>query len=75
MPLDFERAAALFTGTEGELAQALGLTVADVRSLRTNPKQATREQMARLGCVLAERGKGMSRVGEMLIEDYGNRQP
>ena len=70
MPLDFERAAALFTATEGELAQALGLTVADVRSLRTNPQHATREQMARLGRVLVERGKGMGRVGEMLLEDY-----
>lgn len=58
-------------GTDSELAQALGLSVADLRALRANPGRATDEQLARLGRVLVERGKGMARVGEMLIEDHG----
>lgn len=72
MALDFARAAQLFMGSEAELALALGLEVADVRALRANPQRATRETMAKLGRVLVERGKGMMRVGEMLLEDYGD---
>lgn len=72
MPLDFARAAQLFTGTEQELAQALGIPVADLRSVRANPSRAGADLLARMGRVLVERGKGMARVGEMLLEDYGN---
>jgi plasmid maintenance system antidote protein VapI len=72
MPLDFARAAQLFTASEQELAQALGVEVADVRALRSNPQRATHEMLARLGRVLIERGKGMARVGEMLLEDNSN---
>jgi hypothetical protein len=71
MPLDFARAAQLFMGTEEELSRALGLPVADLRSLRSNPQRANREVLAKMGRVLAERGKGMARVGEMLVEDHG----
>jgi len=69
MPLDFARGAQLFTASEQELAKALGVEVADVRALRSNPQRASREMLAQLGRVLVERGKGMSRVGEMLLED------
>jgi plasmid maintenance system antidote protein VapI len=55
--------------SEQELAKALGVEVADVRALRSNPQHASREMLAKLGRVLIERGKGMSRVGEMLLED------
>lgn len=71
MALDFSRAAQLFMGTEQELARALDLTVADLRAIRANPRRADSALLARLGGVLVERGKGMSRVGEMLLEDHG----
>lgn len=70
MGLDFARAAALFMGTEQDLARALGVNVADVRSARTNPGHAPRELLEKLGRVLVERGSGMKRVGEMLLEDH-----
>jgi plasmid maintenance system antidote protein VapI len=66
MALDFTRATDLFMGSEQELALALGISVADVRELRTNPRRVTPELMDRLGNVLMERGSGMKRVGEML---------
>jgi hypothetical protein len=69
MPLDFTRAAQLFMGTEDELAESIGVTVADLRSMRTNPRTASPAILARLGQVLIERGRGMARVGEMLEED------
>ena len=62
--------AALFMGTEEELARALGLPVADLRATRATPAQAPSALMHRLGKVLLERGNGMRRVGEMLMEDY-----
>lgn len=71
MPLDFASAAQLFMGTEDELARALGIAVADVRALRTTPRQASPELLARLGSILVERGRGMARVGEMLQESRG----
>ncbi|MGD8276518.1 MAG: hypothetical protein PVH00_00770 [Gemmatimonadota bacterium] len=75
MPLDFARAAQLFMGSEDELSRALGVPVADLRSLRANPQRADREVLAKLGRVLEERGKGMARVGEMLVEDHGEATP
>jgi hypothetical protein len=66
MPLDFTRATDLFMGSEQELALALNLSVADLRELRTNPRRVSPELLARLGNVLMERGKGMTRVGELL---------
>jgi hypothetical protein len=69
MPLDFSSAARLFMGSEVELAKALQITVADVRSYRTNPGTAPKEVLDRLGRVLIERGTGMARVGEMLREN------
>jgi plasmid maintenance system antidote protein VapI len=69
MPLDFARASDLFMGTEQELALALGISVADVRELRTNPRRVGADVLHRLGKVLVERGTGMKRVGEMLQED------
>ena len=69
MPLDFARAAQLFMGTEDELARALNLSVADLRALRTQPQRVSPDLLARLGKILVERGQGMTRVGEMLLED------
>jgi hypothetical protein len=68
MPLDFASAARLFMGTDEELARALGIQLGDVRALRTMPANASPELMARLGRVLLERGRGMIRVGEILLE-------
>jgi len=69
VPLDFARAAQLFMGTEDELARALNLSVADLRALRTQPQRVSPDLLARLGKILVERGQGMTRVGEMLLED------
>ncbi len=69
--LDFKRAADLFLGTEAELALALGLEVEEVRRFRRVPAEAPRELLARMGRVLVERGRGMTRVGEMLQEEAG----
>jgi hypothetical protein len=70
MPLDFARAAALFMGSEEELARALSISVADLRAARTTPANVRPELLARIGAVLKERGSGMKRVGEMLLEDF-----
>lgn len=72
MPLDFARSAALFMGTEDELARALRMPVADLRAARTTPHTVRRELLERMGNVLIERGTGMKRVGEMLLEDHGD---
>ena len=69
MPLDFTSAARLFTGTEEELATALGLSIGDLRAARATPKYVTPALMKKLSTVLVERGKAMIRVGEMLAED------
>lgn len=69
MALDFASAARLFMGTDEELARALGIQLGDVRALRTTPAGASPELLARLGQVLVERGKGMTRVGEMLLDE------
>ncbi|MGH7447551.1 MAG: hypothetical protein ACRELT_08320 [Longimicrobiales bacterium] len=71
MPLDFASATRLFMGTEDELAAGLGITVADLRSARTNPERVPAELLVRFGNVLEERGRGMARVGRMLQEDHG----
>jgi hypothetical protein len=71
VPLDFARGADLFMGTEQELARALDISVADLRAARTSPQHVSRAMLARLGRILQERGSGMKRVGEMLVEDNG----
>ncbi|CAN5697431.1 hypothetical protein BH23GEM10_BH23GEM10_09540 [soil metagenome] len=71
MPLDFSTAAQLFMGTEDELARGLGISVADLRAMRTTPDRASSALVARLGALLDERGRGMIRVGEMLRENAG----
>jgi hypothetical protein len=71
MPLDFMRAAALFMGTEEELAAALGIGIGDLRQYRANPQRAPAAVLERFGRVLVERGRGMQRVGEMLVENAG----
>jgi len=68
MPLDFSTAAALFTASEAELAAALGLPVGDLRAYRANPTRVPPNVLTKFGNVLVERGKGMQRVGEMLLE-------
>lgn len=69
MPLDFSSAARLFMGSEVELAKALQVSVADLRSYRTNPGTVPKAVLDRLAGVLIDRGTGMARVGEMLRED------
>lgn len=71
MALDFTSAARLFMGTEDELAAGLGITVADLRSARTNPQRVPPALLERFGRLLEERGRGMVRVGQMLREDSG----
>lgn len=66
--LDFKRAADLFLGSEAELALALGIEADEVRRFRRVPGEAPRELLVRLGRVLVERGRGMTRVGELLLE-------
>lgn len=70
MALDYSKAVQLFMGAEAELARAVGLSVADLRALRANPDRASPDQLERMGRVLIERGNGMKRVGEMLVEDH-----
>ncbi len=69
MPLDFARAADLFCGTEDELAMALHIDLGDLRHFRTNPQRAPKALLASIGRALVERGNGMKRVGEMLMEE------
>lgn len=71
MPLDFRTASALFVSTEEELALALGVPVADVRSYRQKPDSAPPDLLEKLAAVLVERGRGMMRVGEMMNEAGG----
>lgn len=68
MALDFKRAADLFISTEEELAMALGIPVADLRSYRQKPGTVPDDVLKKMGDVLVERGQGMARVGEMLQE-------
>ena len=68
MGLDFKSAAALFIASEEELARALSVEVADIRSYRQNPSRVPDEVMDKLASVRIERGRGMQRVGEMLQE-------
>jgi len=73
MPLDFKRATDLFMGTETELALALRCSIDELRAHRDRPAEAPADLLARVGGVLIERGDGMVRVGEMLVEDYDPR--
>jgi hypothetical protein len=67
MPLDFASAARLFLGTEEELAAALGLSIGDLRAARATPNFVNKDLTERLARVLIERGRGMARVGEMIL--------
>jgi hypothetical protein len=69
MALDFARAAALFMASEQELALALGIPVGDLRAYRNDPGRAPPAVLQKLAQVLLERGKGMQRVGELLLDD------
>lgn len=69
MALDFSRAAALFMASEQELAAALGIPLGDVRAYRNDPRRTPPAVLEKLGRVLLERGRGMQRVGELLLED------
>ena len=69
MAIDFTRATDLFLGSEQELSLALGMPVADVRALRQTHERVPPEVLTRLGQVLVERGNGMKRVGELLLEE------
>lgn len=69
--LDFRRATDLFLGSTDELARALGLDAERVQAYRNRPRDVPPAVLARLGDVLIERGRGMTRVGEMLRENAG----
>jgi hypothetical protein len=69
--LDFTSAARLFTGSEEELATALGLSIGDLRAARATPKFITPDLTRKMAEVLIERGRGMMRVGEMLLDNEG----
>jgi DNA-binding transcriptional regulator YiaG len=71
MGLDFRRATDLFLASEQELAMALGVSEAELRRYRERPREAPDAVLARLVDVLAERGRDMARVGEMLQETAG----
>lgn len=64
--LDFLRGADLFISSEKELGAALGVPTADIARYRRMPDAAPAELLARLGTVLVERGRAMTRVGELL---------
>ena len=64
--LDFRRGADLFLSSEKELGAALGIPTPDVARYRRNPDLAPAEVLARLGTLLVERGRAMTRVGELL---------
>ena len=69
MSLDFTRASDLFISSEKELAAALGISVADLRELRTNPKRVSVDMERKLARILIERGNAMKRVGEILLDE------
>ena len=66
--LDFRRGAELFLSSEKELGAALGIPTAEVGRYRRMPDAAPPELLARLGTILIERGRAMTRVGELLRE-------
>ena len=47
--------------------QALGITVADLRSARTNPQRVPPALLVRFGRLLEERGRGMARFGRFMM--------
>jgi hypothetical protein len=74
MPLDFARAAALFMASEQELAMALGIPVGDLRAYRNDPNRVPPAVLHKLAQVLLERGKGMQRVGELLVDEAADNK-
>ena len=64
--LDFRRGADLFISSEKELGAALGVPTGDIARYRRTPDAAPAELLARLGALLVERGRAMTRVGELL---------
>ena len=71
MPLDFKRAADLFTASEEELATALRIDPETLRRHRRDPGRTPDALLLRMAEILIERGRGMVRVGEMLREEAG----
>lgn len=69
MALDFSRATALFMASEPELAAALGIPVGDLRAYRNQPERVPPAVLTKMGNVLVERGRGMQRVGELLLNE------
>lgn len=72
MALDFRRAAGLFMASEQELAMALDIPVGDLRAYRNDPDRAPPALLHKLAQVLLERGQGMQRVGELLLDAAEN---
>lgn len=68
MGLDFRRATDLFMGSEEELARALRIEGRVLRQYRRDPSGVPDDVLLSLADVLAERGRAMIRVGEMVRE-------
>lgn len=71
MPLDFKRATDLFMGRDEELAKALRIDTTVLRQHRAQPGAVPAALLHALSEVLAERGRAMVRVAEMLREEAG----
>lgn len=69
MGLDFRTATDLFLGREEELARALRVDLRMLRQHRRDPGRVPDVLVTSLADVLAERGRAMVRVAEMLRED------
>lgn len=68
MGLDFKRATDLFMGTEQELAGALKIELRVLRQHRRDPGRVPDVIIGNLADALAERGRAMVRVSELLRE-------
>lgn len=71
MPLDFRTATDLFLGSEEELARALRVEPRVLRQHRRDPGRVPEVLLQNLADVLAERGRAMLRVSELLRDDDG----
>jgi predicted protein tyrosine phosphatase len=74
MPLDFKRATDLFMGREEELARALGVDTTALRRHRARPEAVPAALVRSLADALAERGRAMIRVAEMLHEQAADAE-
>jgi hypothetical protein len=53
---------------------ALGIPVGDLRAYRNDPNRVPPAVLHKLAQVLLERGKGMQRVGELLVDEAADNK-